>query len=302
MVQVVHLGIRKTGTSTFQRTLQRAQDSGVNIIHGKKSLQKWGNNNPAKKPQDIDFSELEQIFRSGQDRHAIFSYEGLATYDQFVLAGIIKKTLPDARILVSIRGPDSFLRSQYKHHMHNGGFKSAEQFADQYCRGKLSHLLDVETLTKAYDSVGLSNQLTIIPYEWQRDNYDSYLEFMSAFCELDLRKHLPDYQVNKSPDLRFLELVRRFNQTLAAAAPELLKQEEYGTLIRMASMSTAQTPELNYIFEEYYDKLGIEFSPPKVPADLWPDFVAKLQPLRRLERFKPYLSEYGLEPMESDHV
>jgi hypothetical protein len=301
MVQVVHLGIRKTGTSTFQRTIMRAQDAGVNILYGKQLLKGWIQANPISKDGSTpDYEALENIFRAAVGRHAILSHEGLAVYDQTKLAEVIKKVLPEAKILLTVRAPDSFLRSQYKHHVLNGGVDEASTFSDRYCRRLLLKLLNVKRFVNSYAKAGLRGQLTVLPYEWQREDYDSYLDFMTEYCALDLRKHHPSYTINKSPGPQFNELIRRLNAMLVSKAPDVLKSAEFGLLLRMESMSTAQTPELKGIFDVYYEELRVEYEHPRVPEHMWPKFSEQMKPLRRIKQFEPYLAEYRLKPLSAE--
>ena len=300
-MQIVHLGIRKTGTSTFQRALARAEEAGVDFLYGKKILKDWINANPINNGDNpIDYRSLENILKEGRGRHAIFTHEGLIMYDPKKLSAVIKAALPDAKILVTFREPNSFLMSQYKHHVLNGGIEAPEVFSARYCRKVLFKLLNVSRVMNAFANAGLKDQLTLLPYEWQRDDYTAYLKFMSEYCALDLAKYHPGYVVNKSPGPQFNELLRRLNTALQSVDPKLLKNAEYSRFIRIASMSSAQAPELKYIFDAYYDQLEIEYELPVVPEKFRAKFSERMNPLRDIDAFKPYLAEYGLATEQKD--
>ena len=60
-------------------------------------------------------------------------------------------------------------------------------------------------------------------------------------------------------------------------------------------MATAQTPALEPIFEEHFEKNEIVVQRPSVPDSLKMTFIKQMRPLRRLEQFKPFLAEYNLD-------
>lgn len=300
MVQVVHLGIRKTGTSTFQRAVHNAYKDGVDVLHGKKPLKQWGTANSFNKDDDaVDFASLKEILQQGRGRHAIFSYENLVMYNPQLLAATIKEALPDAKILLTVRSPDSFLASQYKHHVLNGGTDVSSVFSERYCRQTLFKTLNIKRILNPFVQAALKEQFTILPYEWQRDDYPGYLEFLCEFCALDLKKYQPSYVVNKSPGSRFNELVRRVNALVNEHSPDLLEAYEYKMLVRMASMSKAEATALEPVFSAYFERLNIEHELPCVPEKFRAKFAEQMNPLRRMEHFQPYLSEYGLTPIDA---
>jgi hypothetical protein len=294
-MQIVHLGIRKTGTSTFQQTIRRAAEDQEDLLNGKPEVARWArdnrHNNKERKP---DFSALEAILRAGVDCHAVFSHEGLAFYDQAMLAETIAKTLPQAKILLTVRAPNSFLRSEFRYMTRDGRVLDVDVFSKHYTRNMLLKLLDIRRYTDAFEAVGLGEQFTILPFELQGDSHDNYLDLMTTYTGVDFHKYRPPYHVKKSPDRRFTELNRRLNEMIGKDAPAILKSAEYMRFVNMASIASAQLPNFEENFGHFYEGLSLDTREPEVPAEFWPDLQERLEPLRDLKAFEPYLNEYGL--------
>lgn len=294
-MQIIHLGIRKSGTSTFQQAVERACEAQAELTSGKQAILQWtranGHNQANQKP---DYAALRNILKTGADRHMIFSYERLAFYDQDELATVISEALPNAKILLTLRSPNSFLRSEFRHKIRDGHPYDVNAFSKQFTKSSLFKLLNVERYTRAFEKVGLREQLTILPYEWQADAGDSYFDFLSDFCGIDFHKYRLSYHVKKSPGRRFTELNRRVSELLEASAPEVLQSLEYRRFVKLASIAVAQTPDFEEMFGHFYEGIELDMREPEVPEDLWPELRARLEPLREIDVFKPYLKAYGI--------
>lgn len=294
-MQTVHLGIRKTGTSTFQQTIKRAAEAENDLVDGKRALAHWARNNRHNNKDRVpDFTALEAILRSSEAHHAVFSHEGLAFYDQRALAETIAKALPRAKILLTLRAPNSFLRSQFRYDIREGRAYNVDFFSQHFTRNMCFKLLDVRRYIDAFSAVGLSEQLTILPFEWQEDAPSDYFDFISDYTGVDFHKYRPPFHVKKSPDRRFTELNRRLNDMLAQDAPSVLKSVEYQRFVNMASIAAAQLPDFEKNFAHFYEGLDLDTGEPEVPENMWPDLQVRLEPLRHLKAFEPYLADYGL--------
>ncbi len=264
----------------------------MDVFDGKPLLAKWVRENRRK--DNPDYAAFEAILAHGKDRHAIFSQEGLAFFDQAALSAAIGRVLPDAKVLLNLRAPDSFLLSQYKFGTLNGRTISAEKFSKSYTKKWLLKLLDVRRYLDAYDVGAAPNTLTVLPYEWQAEGNDGYLHFITDFTGVDFAKYSPPYIEKQSPDLHFVELNRQLNLRLSEEAPAILDSLLYRRFSGIASRAVANVPEFNQYFGHLYDDLELDLDEPRVPEELWPRMREGLAPIRKIEAFEPYLTEYGL--------
>ena len=294
MIQVVHIGQRKTGTSWLQRTLKCAHDDGVEFHNGKKALKAWGFKHKPKRTTDAGFAELTAILAKGRGKHAIFSWENMVLYPHDQIANAVQQALPNAHILMTTRAPDSYTKSQYRHNVQHGNYVTPQAYAENLAKDHLQRSHDVVSVKAAFEAFGFGGRLTFMPYEALKHDAVTFLSDISALFGLDLEPYRLELPLNQSPPPYALELMRRINKALDEQAPDVLNSADFKLYRRMTMMALPRAVDLEGVFEGYVEKHGLEYTLPSLPVEFVDDFKVKMLPLRDLPAYQPYLAEYGL--------
>ena len=287
--QVVHIGQRKTATTWLQTIMGRAADAqGFTFQRGGVGI--WRRNNAAF-GDDVNFADLTERLTRVRDQDVFISVEGLISYEHARMAEAIFAGLPDARILVTTRGPAGYLRSSYANAVRGGAVQEPARFA-RAVTGK--HMMRTHDLVGVEEAYG-KERTRFIPYELIRDDAVAFLNEVGAWFGNDPVPFMPESGRNVSPPPYFLELVRRVNARLAEAGSDVWDTVEWQQLLDMAFRSVGHAGELWPEFEARLTKLEVTWTMPEIPSDAWPRLREMAAPLRSSPLHRPYLDCYGLD-------
>jgi Sulfotransferase family len=288
--QVVHIGQRKTATSWFQQIVRRTA-AAQNFVADNRQISGWTKSNPAGDTNTINFADAREMFSQWRDCDVFTSLETLISYDHERMAGAIFAALPEAKILVTTRAPDGYLRSSYTNFIRKGGADRPQQFARNFAHKNMHRTHNLAVLQQAYGA----ERVCFLPYELILDDPEAFLTVAGEWFGADFVPFILESGRNVSPPLAFLEVVRRLNKRLSKIDPGMLERPEWRQMLLIATRSVGQADELWPDIDRQLSQIDVLADSPELPADLWPQFRSMAAPIEKLPLYLPYLAAYGFQ-------
>lgn len=220
---LVHVGLRKTGTTWLQNHLFGRDDTGfwspsdfpdLQTRNGRdgslKAIQKaytqpfYQDSRGRFLPdEDFDLVEVTKQFQGLSvpvGLSAVFSNERLGGYplsngiDRNQVCKRIKQVFPNARILIVIREQRSMILSNYMQCLKHGGGYSIEQYingkTDHSAPALTFHYFKYDRLVRLYQSVFGSQRVLVLPFELFREAPQEYVARICQFTGIETPNEL----------------------------------------------------------------------------------------------------------------
>ena len=238
---LIHIGYHKTGTTWLQNMLFTTENNVFEPISktrkGHSSLARhfvYDDERYCLSPFDLNQAriqkEIENVKRSKhkfEQKIPVISHERLSGnphsggFDAKKIASMLKKTFPNARILIVIREQKSFILSNYFQYLSIGGAYSLNKYLNTKYDGRRplfspSHIKYLPLINEYYNLFGMNNVL-VLPYEMFRDEPLLFIARIGDFLnvKIDVKEELLNKKLNiKSHEfvmyyMRFLNYFRR---------------------------------------------------------------------------------------------
>lgn len=292
--RILHIGQRKTGTTTLQKAGQDAAADGKIAFMHWELAELLDGKQPGTFNAD-DFEALGKRLGTVTDRPSLSSLELLVSLDPDEMARTTAAQWPDAKILITTRAPQSYLRSSLNNESF-AGHRSLTNFARGFARAHMLPAFAFDRIVAAYEAHLGAGAVTLLPYELLCADRPRYLAALNDLFGFDIGAYFPKQMLNASPPAEFIALSRQLNALLTDHAPDVLKTKVWMTFKRMANFSAgAPNPELRAYFADYFAAHPIEMDPePELPPETLEELAEGMQCLRDLPLYRPYLADYGL--------
>jgi hypothetical protein len=226
----IHIGLPKTGTTFLQREVFPKLD----VLYLNDS------NDPANNPTRLfdhlrgiqlverhvdetanSLSELikNTLDQAGDNKNLLWSWEGLVgnhllgNLNERAYADIIKKAVPNAKIIITLRRQSDFTESNYVQTIHNYSWGSPEDFILRDKNGNFSDFifksnrsnpvlsiktLNWESLVDIYEQRFGKDNILVMPYELMNKDFNSFMAHFSAFLGCQLTEPVIHKMENRS--------------------------------------------------------------------------------------------------------
>jgi len=238
---ILHIGYSKTGTTWLQKYIfsnpesgfyvpgENTKELGTNFVYGihKPSRPNWGTDSLFK------FDELQVL----ENLNNIVVPDGMVQIisNEILIGDIncggvqgpiiaerIKKTIPDAKILITIREQVSLTKSIYDQYLRSGGVSSIKSYIsdkdESYIPLFNKSFLDYDTISKYYENIFGMDNVLVLPIEMLAGDPDLYFSKLYSFSEIEYPKgfikaaiNQPKYNVSNNKTMTALYILRRLN-------------------------------------------------------------------------------------------
>lgn len=291
--QVIHIGLKKTGTTWLQALLLRAAADGAIAAA---PLEKWISFREAhpKHTADTDsFQALGTWLSEYRNQPAFLSWENLYQYDGRSLDATIADALPGATILITTRGPEGYLQSLYNNAIINGYTELPDDFAKNISNRLLrSH--NFSKLVSEFSIHHAENRLVFLPYEMLETRPRKYLKHVSELVGVDLSPWFEHRKLNVSPKPEWLELLRRISEKLESENSTILDTPEWKLLRFVYSHSNGSAKHQHDFFLRHaaMSDIKLDQEKPRLPADINGRLSDMMSPLKSIPHYGDYLDTY----------
>ena len=148
MGKVLHIGMRKSGSTWLQESIRNAEPHLPVHLH-MEDLKKFVRRNKWQNLSDAQFKTLGDIF-SAAPENSLITTETLVFMDLQKLARTAFETVPDAQIVLIVRNPAAWLKSQYTHVIMNGRFLDQKHAAEQMLTARFVRMFDIQAYLDAF--------------------------------------------------------------------------------------------------------------------------------------------------------
>jgi len=238
---IVHIGYSKTGTTWLQKYIFSDSESGfyvfgenskylaVDFIYGvnKKSRLNWGTDSIF----EFDFTKIMDRLNNADasnKSNLIISNESLigdincGGVQGPIIAERIKKTIPNAKILITIREQVSLTKSIYDQYLRSGGVSSIKSYIsknnESYIPMFNKSFLKYYKISKYYEDIFGKDNVLVLPIEMLKNDAEVYFKRLYAFADIKYPESFikeiikqPKYNVSNSRLMSALYLLRFFN-------------------------------------------------------------------------------------------
>lgn len=212
---VVHIGLGKTGTSSLQKYVYPLLELNSNIIYNfQEGISKIESLHELSYDRTKDVTKFGELWKDWDtdNKKYFFSREGLSGWnpDDWERNCLMVKRIfgEKATILITLRDPESYLRSTYQQIIQEGIIKKPEEFF-------LNDDLYQKTITKFNSGLGIFRMDKFILQnlvELYQKNFEEVfvvpieeinsLRFLTKIFQLENKKHNElSYNLNKSPKI-----------------------------------------------------------------------------------------------------
>ncbi len=293
--QIVHIGLKKTGTTWLQDILLKASADGLIGAMPFENWRAFRTAHPWKNAGPDDFDALAELLAPFKDKPAILSWELMHHYDWQSLDEAIARALPEAIILVTTRGPESFLQSNYNNAVINGFSGQTNTFSRQFQKSLLkTH--DFCRMAEEFERHSNDGRLVFLPFEMLADKPRKYLKCISDLVGIDLSAYFARRSLNASPPADLLDLLKKVSAKLDDEQSGLLDTREWYLFKYMAMHAAGYAEELQDYFRRNAAADGIELDNtlPTVSDDMKARLADRMSILSDLKVFNEYRSLYYL--------
>jgi len=194
-MNVVHIGLPKTATTTLQnRLFSEIQDfayvgrinNGYSNADTRELIERITNQDSLEYKSDRAAALLRSLpeVRMAPQKPILVSAEGLSVEgraDRRLIAERLRELFAPAKILIVLRAQPALLQSMYLNHLRGSGerFLSFEKWLEDIYGGvrfRTPHRvgLDFEALITLYDHVFGPENVVVLPFEWIRDMHSQF--------------------------------------------------------------------------------------------------------------------------------
>ena len=227
-MNIVHIGLPKTASTTLQNRVFAAQDQFAYI--GKTDnlysdlLREFISRISFQDSLDYDTARVDELvaaMRNGQNKPVlvsdeIFSVEGRT--DRRIVAERLHRLFAPAKILVVVRAQTAFLQSMYLNHVRGGG-QHVGTFADwldeTYGDIRFNDIyrvaINYEPLVRTYEDVFGAENVVVLPFELINDPESMFARELAVLLDMplaDIQAQLARKVDNQRMSTRHLAAVR----------------------------------------------------------------------------------------------
>ncbi|MBO1254382.1 hypothetical protein J3L16_01640 [Alteromonas sp. 5E99-2] len=219
-MKLIHIGLPKTGSTSFQSQWYKRND--INLVSD-------GLNTLVEETRkaikiETDPNLLLDLWPKalGKQSITLYSSEGLSgipwgnqtsehkyDYGHYLFANLCKENVPDGKVLVFIRSPESWLRSVYFQMIHEGKNFGFTRFI-RHQRSYIANILNLNDFLKHWDDAFGEDNVIVYPFERLISSPDV------ANQEISTSLGIP-------PALNLFQLQQQSNASLNSESAQLLR-------------------------------------------------------------------------------
>jgi len=223
-IRLVHIGLIKTGTTAMQELWYK--DPKTCLVHrGILPLVEKARQEARPKEMKGSLPVQWQFDQPpGPDQHVVISQEVLSTayineraqrsevrQFQKITARLIRQVAPDARILITVRAPEPWIKSAYNQIVKQGSSNSFPEFLELE-RDFIEQSLNVRDLVGIWEECFGPGSVLVLPVELMVQDREKFYDEIFGFSGLPAPPFSITRSANPSLSHEHLKFMRNFNK------------------------------------------------------------------------------------------